>query len=302
MTATSEVVIGGAGWARAPPIIGAFTTMRRLKHRFSPTNNQAQGVSPTNMKTITSLLFRMNRKNVRKCVKEVQLLHQLKTKLTMENIVENHGLSHIGIQIFNHLDNKSLANARLVKISWTNLIDTKLLEKRKKLRIKKTFQFYRINFKKFFEFWPEWKRILEDFRLNRSFEDFQNLNRLMKEYFKKYGNTDVEQKFDPLMFTTIFKSDISTLQLILPSVRSLRFTNRTGQTLLHFAVVYGQTDIVKLIVNEHGHKVDFAQRDGSHRLGSNIFGEAYCRSKEIHTFLKEYAKEHNMLDYHWSLT
>ena len=220
----------------------------------------------------------------------------------MENIVENYGLSHIALQIFNYLDDKSLAKARLVNTSWTNLIDAKLLEKRKKLRIKKTFQFYRKHFKKFFQFWPEWKRILEDFRLNKTFEDFLKLNKLLKEYFQKYGNTDLEQKFDPLIFITAFKSDISILELILPSVQSLKYTNRTGQTLLHFAVVYGRFDIVKLIVNEHGHKVDFGQRDGSHRLGSNIFGEAYCRSKEIHAFLKEYAKENNMLDYHWSLT
>ena len=38
----SEGVTGGAGGARAPPIFGAFITMRGLKRRFSPTNNGAQ--------------------------------------------------------------------------------------------------------------------------------------------------------------------------------------------------------------------------------------------------------------------
>ena len=49
--------MGGAEGARAPPIFGAITTMRGLKHRFSPTKNQAQGrSSPLNMKTITTSL------------------------------------------------------------------------------------------------------------------------------------------------------------------------------------------------------------------------------------------------------
>ena len=97
----------------------------------------------------------------------------------MKLLVENHGLSWIAVQVFGYLDNKSLTTARLVKSSWRNLIDEKLLELRKQQqeKIRAKIEELKSQFRQSFNFekWPEWNGIFKDFKNNRNLQTKMNV-------------------------------------------------------------------------------------------------------------------------------
>ena len=182
----------------------------------------------------------------------------------MDHLVENNGLSWIAIKIFDQLDNKSLTNARLVKSSWKDLLDSTLIEKRKEIiemglihqkmkNLKKDYS------KALFRFYPEWKNIFKDFQERRNLEDVKKLCELVTEFFNSYHH--ILSQLDPLMAAVELHNDISALELVLPSAKSLKYVNKYGCTILHKATTYGRLEIVKLILTKYPHLIDFEQRD-----------------------------------------
>ena len=184
----------------------------------------------------------------------------------MENLVENHGLSWIAIKALDQLDDQSLANARLTKSTWRDLIDDALqIEKRKRRRerrlVHKKMENLKLKYSKhLFKLYPEWKNIFDDFQERRNLEEVKRLCELITKYFECYIH--ISSRLDPLMLAVELQNDISVLELVLPSVKSLRYTNRGGRTVLHKATIYGRLEMVKLILNKYPHLIDFEQKDG----------------------------------------
>ena len=187
----------------------------------------------------------------------------------MENLVENHGLSWIAVKILDQLDDKSLATARLIKSTWKDLIDETLSEKRKLIIRERRLVHEKLKKIKercsnhMFKLYPEWKNIINDFQERRSSEDIEKLCELITKYCDYYIH--ISSSVDPLMLAVEFKNDISVLELVLPSVKSLRYTNREGCTVLHIATTYGRLEMVKLILNEYAHLIDIEQREMTER-------------------------------------
>ena len=199
----------------------------------------------------------------------------------MEQLVENHGLSWIALQIFDELDDESLANARLINTSWRCLIDDALLEKRKHLRERRLVREKWECLKKsrhtsyLFRQWPEWKNIFDDFQERRNLEDTKKLCQIITKYFGSYLH--ISTLYDPLMVAAVLHNDISVFELVLPSVKSLRFADKNGRTVLHKATTYARLEIIELILTKYPHLIDFWQRDhhvGSRELGRTVLDEA----------------------------
>ena len=146
----------------------------------------------------------------------------------MDRIVENHGLSWIAVKIFNKLDDKTLANARLTNSTWKNLIDDTLLETRKYRRerrlVKEEFEklaiekLDKIETKFLLDRWPEWVNIFDDFQKHRKLEDVKKFCKMIKKYFESK-----HWFLDPLMIAAEIDNDISTFELVLPSAKSLMY-------------------------------------------------------------------------------
>ena len=111
----------------------------------------------------------------------------------MERILQNYGLSHIALKIFDYLDYKSLCKARLTSQSWKDFIDT--FSKPNRIQWKLTLTFH--SKKWFLELWPEWKSILSDFVQNRTSVDVNKLLEIVNNYFNTYPH--VLNILDPLM-------------------------------------------------------------------------------------------------------
>ena len=159
----------------------------------------------------------------------------------MENIFQNYGLSHIAQKIFDYLDFKSLCQARLVSMTWKDLIDHISIEKRNEWKLVSLFT----NYKWFLKEWPEWKNILRNFIQNRTTEEIKTLFKILDRYFYSYSSMMNKLANDPLMLA-IRLGIWSHVKLILPSVKNLNYQNREGRTILHNAVTFGRLQIVKL--------------------------------------------------------
>ena len=115
------------------------------------------------------------------------------TNINMERILQNYGLTHIALKIFDYLDFKSLCKARLTSQSWKDFIDT--FSKPNRIQWKLTLTFH--SKKWFLELWPEWKCILSDFVQNRTSVDVNKLLEIVNYYFNTYPH--VLNILDPLM-------------------------------------------------------------------------------------------------------
>ena len=200
----------------------------------------------------------------------------------MKLLVENHGLSWIAVQVFGYLDNKSLTTARLVKSSWRNLIDEKLLELRKQQqeKIRAKIEELKSQFRQSFNFekWPEWNGIFKDFKNNRNLQDVTKFCAKITYYTERFPYFNYE---DPLMHAAELYNDIEMFELVLPSVNSLRYTDRKGRSVFYIAAMYGRLEIVKLILTKYPHLIDFWQETAYG--GRNVLYEL-----EVQIFFKPY--------------
>ena len=183
----------------------------------------------------------------------------------MENIFQNYGLSHIAQKIFDYLDFKSLCQARLVSMTWKDLIDHISIEKRNEWKLVSLFT----NSKWFLKEWPEWKSILRDFIQNRTSEEIKILFKILDRYFYSYSTMMNKLANDPLMLA-IRLGIWSHVKLILPSVQNLNYQNREGRTILHNAVTFGRLAIVKLLL-DYSSRIDFKVKD---KHGRTVLDEA----------------------------
>ena len=176
----------------------------------------------------------------------------------MEHVVENYGLSHIGIQIFGYLDNQSLVKSRLVAKSWMDLIDQKLLESRKRSWTwkKEKLEVLEQNHMDFYETLPHWKSVNKHFRQNRSVEDTRKFIEIMESYFRRYENIYLD--YDPLM-TFVLEESKAKMRLVLPSVDHINHYI-DGRTMLHVAVTGWRVEIVQMLFEEFRDKIDILRQ------------------------------------------
>ena len=185
-----------------------------------------------------------------------QSISNIKSINNMETFIENYGLCHIAINMFDQLDYKSLCKARMVSKSWKDFIDNFCIRKRNEWKL--------ISFLKskkwFLDLWPEWKNILRDFVQNRTSDDVKLLLEALEYYFRVYPHI-IMNLHDPLMTAIEIKNDLSLVKLIAPSIRNLSYQNKNGRTPLHKAVTYGRVEIVKWLLDNHHQKIDFGIKD-----------------------------------------
>ena len=185
----------------------------------------------------------------------------------LDKIIQNYGLSHIGIKIFEELDYKSLCQARLVSHAWKELIDNEmqdtLILKRKTWMVNRDESIELKSFLQskdwFLKTWPEWKSITRDFVQNRATKDVKKLLEVLNYYFDYYPH--ISNLYDPLMVAIGIKNDLTQVKLIVPSVKNLNFQNKNGRTILHKAVTYGRLEIVDWLLETQHHKIDFKIED-----------------------------------------
>ena len=194
-----------------------------------------------------------------------QSISNIKSISNMETIIENYGLCHIAINMFDQLDYKSLCKARMVSKSWKDFIDNFCIRKRNEWKLTSFLK----SKKWFLNQWPEWKNILKDFVQNRSSEDVKLLLEALDYYYGSYCH--IMNLYDPLMIAIEIKNDLSLVKLIAPSVRNLSYQNKNGRTPLHKAVTYGRVEIVKWLLDNHHQKIDFGIKD---KYGTTTLEEA----------------------------
>ena len=211
----------------------------------------------------------------------------------MEHIVENYGLSLIAVQVFQHLDDKSLCNAMLVKKSWRDLIEPEAKSRESNAAKKEliTFKGRQHSISYFLKQWPEWHSIFEDF-LNRTYAEVDQLLKFLEHCFHYYCH--MMNTVDPLMIAMEFKYDLEFFKLVLPSIKNPNYQSptgdRKGKTILHTAVLCGRSEMVKLIWEQHGLKINLDVQD---KWGRTVLDEASVQSfksqekKEILNFLKQ---------------
>ena len=161
----------------------------------------------------------------------------------MDLLVSNPGLQFVAFKIFENLDIESFENCRLVNKKWRNVIDANT-----DLNFKVyAEEIYKISddYGTFFDIWPQWLQIFEDFIWRRNLNDLKTFTYFIKDYV-------YECKFkleDPFHYATK-SGNFEILELLMDSMSDLNVKSKKhdGSTPFVIAAKFGHTQIVQYFI------------------------------------------------------
>ena len=172
---------------------------------------------------------------------------------------------HLALNIFIRLNDKSLANCRRVNKAWKNLIDgQKFYYIRQIVKCKRRHgSFFGPN--------EHWRKILENLDSKQKLSDLKNMTIFFKEFFKLKNPI----LYDPLEWM-VSRNQLPWVKFLLKFVTDVDTYTNIGtelefetnekvdddpRTPLITACRNGNTDVVKLLFEQKGKKINFNVRD-----------------------------------------
>ena len=182
----------------------------------------------------------------------------------MDILLVNEGLVHIGRQIFEYLDFKSLLQCYSVCQLWRNFIDyqfdeefkpTELVLRLHHLKTRKKAYISRLDLVQdlhcILEGFPSWYKVFEYFESQANFkEQFMPFLQFMEIYF---DDPNVPYDYSPLHYASMH-GNLLVLQLLFQSPINQNEPNESSETPLHIASYHGRSDVVNYFL---GLQLDF---------------------------------------------
>ena len=177
----------------------------------------------------------------------------------MEVLLNNHGLNHIGQQIFGYLDFKTLLQCYSVCKLWRHFIDfcfedftgTELVLRLHKLKTKKKAFISKLGIVQdlycVLEGFPTWFTVFHYFENTACYIDFKQFLDFFESYFH---DPSVQYDFSPLHYA-VRTGDLRIVKLILQSPADVNETNDSAETPLHLACYHGYFEIVKYLMKKN---------------------------------------------------
>ena len=203
----------------------------------------------------------------------------------MDRLLNNPGLSHLALEIFEYLDKSSLLKSRLVCKSWNQFIEDELTYSTK-IEYWKSQASWKTD--SFFFFWPEWIDIFDKIHSIKHLRIFYDL-------FDMYFQQQVDCNLSPIHFAA--KQGNAefmelAMELIWPYIEEKGHQSIDyGLNPLHLAVESGNLDIVKMLVEKYK-CVD----QPNHRQMKPLHFAASAGFPEIFQFLYENTEDKNPKD------
>ena len=175
----------------------------------------------------------------------------------MNIVLTNEGLFHIGLQIFEYLDFKTLLQYYSVCQLWRNFIDycfedfkaTELVLRLHRVKTRKKAFISRLGVVQelycILEGFPSWYKVFDHFENQAPFKSqFMLFLEFMESYF---ADQNIPYDHSPLHYTAMH-GNLPIFQLLLESPLDDSEVNESSETPLHLACYHGHTEIVKHIL------------------------------------------------------
>ena len=168
----------------------------------------------------------------------------------MDLFVQNPGLQHIAVTIFENLDTQSLENCRRVNEDWQHLIDTTA-------NLQYTVyseELYKISddYEYLFDYWPQWFQMFEDFISKKSLEELKYFTELIKAYLHhcQFSNSKI-RKESPFHYAIKY-SDLEMIQMLAENMTNLNEKSKRedGATGFLIAAKYRRAKVVEYLIQK----------------------------------------------------
>ena len=179
--------------------------------------------------------------------------------LQWSDLVENPGLSTLGVQIFSSLDYRSLIRCRAVAKSWKLLIDSRL----KKMWINDLKTMKECKWK-FFQRWPEWMLAFSRILSRKKTEEVLIFWTIMSDYFKAFPEDDFPQS--PLHFTAK-NGALDQLKLLMDQTQNYEAVDNARRTAFIWACWKGRDKVVEYLFKDRKLMININARDNGGMTG-----------------------------------
>jgi len=178
-------------------------------------------------------------------------------KTNMERILENQGLIHVPEHIFGFLDITSITKCLRVSKQWQNFLKTSKIWLIKQLE-------YLIFNKKYFvqdtesefqpilvtlvQVFPDWQEVFVQLQ-KKTQEELELILEKLKQFFFEYEDQERFYKSSPLHYACRY-GHLKFLEILfkIPSLR-IQVQNDCQESILDFAMQYGQVQVMKFLLN-----------------------------------------------------
>ena len=206
--------------------------------------------------------------------------------MSINEFITNSGFNHIMVQIMAYLDEKDIANCRLVSKTWKNYIDSKqwwITQIEYIRNTKTTFTLNEIERQNFIEEeYPEWNEVC-DFFARGNGEKLKTFVGFMWQYFR-----NDEKHLNPLI-QAASNGNVDFLEFLIDSPVDFNVkTKITGGTCVHSACVYDQHEVMEFLI-KHSHVKNINVTEKNLKFGITPLHFACSDgSIEIVKFLSDY--------------